>query len=125
MGFQPGFLLDPVLLWSDTTYFKGGDEFLLRLLFLINSILWSPDLSPIIGKTKFSAKFFLYVYWGTAFLGLGVAHSTPELGSSGFILFPSVWPLSRLGFLSQNSAFFSFLVLFRGKCHSKSTFNKS
>ena len=90
-------MLNPVLLWSDTTYFRGGDEFLLRLLFLINSILWNPDLSPFIGKTKFSTKFFLYVSWGIVFYGLGVAHSTPELGSSIFIGLPSVWPLRRLG----------------------------
>ena len=90
-------MLNPVLLWSGTTYFRGGDEFLLRILFLINSILWSLVLSPFIGKTKFSTKFFLYVYWGIAFFGLGVAHGTPELGFSSFIGLPSVWPLRGLG----------------------------
>ena len=99
-------------MWSDTTYFKGGDEFLLRLLFLINSILWSPDLSPIIGKTKFSAKFFLYVYWGTAFFGLGGCTQYPRAWFKRFYSFSERLATQSTRFSEPKFGFFQFFGTF-------------
>jgi len=69
--------------------------------------------------------YFLLGFWGTAFFGSRVTHTSPELSYNGFGGLPSVWPLKRLGFSVQKSPKSRFLSFFVRKSYLKFGFAKS
>ena len=69
--------------------------------------------------------YFLLGFWGTAFFGSRVTHTSPELSYNGFGGLPSVWPLKRLGFSVQKLPKSRFLSFFVRKSYLKFGFAKS